>query len=129
MARQHAKQSKSQDAILVGGKHYVAVTESDLDQIFELLQLSPHPDITTLGAVSVRSVYIPSHGYGGMLYRNGEYCVVTCPDDEQDILQITKIFSVKFEGCYNIFLQGEQYKQAINTCTTHHTKDNALSCS
>lgn len=83
MARQHAKQSN-----ISWWKHYVAVTESDLDQIFELLQLSPHPDITTLGAVSVRSVYIPSHGYGGMLYRNGEYCVVTCPDDEQDILQI-----------------------------------------
>lgn len=79
------------DGILVGGKHYFALLHTDAQQVLDLLgtlALDVSISTTNIAAVFVRSVYMPSHGYNGTLYRVGEHCLLQDEQANQIIVRL-----------------------------------------
>ena len=88
------------------------LSDSDSEHIIKLLNI---PDTNeefkgSLAAVSVRSIYFPTHSYGGTLYRVGENCVVETSTDLL-IVQISQVFAVKVCGTYHSFICGQVFLQ------------------
>ena len=44
------------------------------------------------------------HGHNGMLYREGEFCIVMNTQGEQVVLRLCDIFSVNVNGVYHSFI-------------------------
>lgn len=97
--------------ILVGGKHYKELTVNDIQDVYALIECEePPPDAA--GGVFVRSVYM-AHGYNGMLYREGEFCIVSNSRGNQVVLEICEIFSLKISEVYhNYFIKGNVYDRS-----------------
>jgi hypothetical protein len=94
--------------ILVGGKHYKELTANDIQNTYALVECEePQPDAA--GGVFVRSVYMTQHGYNGMLYREGEFCIVMNSQGGRAVLKISEIFSLKISEVYNYFIKGYMY--------------------
>ena len=100
------------DGVLVGGKHYLLLPPHDTEQVYNLLNIT-RTDTLNLAGVYFRSVYMPSHGYDGMLYRVGEHCIVTNNGGEWVPIQIAKLFSVNVGGMYRMFCEGHVYEKVV----------------
>jgi len=84
--------------------------QSELSSIATLASVQPSNCPVTGGAYSVRSLYIPQHGYSGTLYRNNEHVLITSNEDHETIvLQISKIFVLYIDEAYRIFVTGSKY--------------------
>ena len=115
--------------MLVGGKHYRALSKTDIQSIYGLVNFNqPPPD--QAGGVFVRSVYMPQHSYNGMLYRIGEYCIVTNPEGSGcAIVKLDDIFSFKVDQVYHNFIQGYLYAQDDKNPLTHpHSGNPIVTC-
>lgn len=106
------------DAILVGGKQYEPVLQSDVESAFILTNKNPEMEESVLGGVGgifVRSVFIPKHGHEGTLYRVGEHCLVTDENEEQHVIKLSHIFTINILETYPIYIKGEVYLQVTDS--------------
>ena len=106
------------DAILVGGKQYDPVQQSDVHSAFTLTNKNPENEEAVLrgvGGIFVRSVFIPKHGHEGTLYRVGEHCLVTDENEEQHVIKLSHIFTINISGTYPIFVKDEVYLQVCDS--------------
>lgn len=61
-------------------------------------------------AAQFRSIFMPSHGHRGLLYRTGEYALVRQNDrSTQSVVRITNVLVVQSRNVYFNFVQGEKY--------------------
>lgn len=105
------------NAILVGGKQYEPVQQSDIESAFILTNRNPEMEeavIKGVGGIFVRSVFIPKHGHEGTLYRVGEYCLITDENEEQHAIKLSHIFTINISETYPIFIKGEVYLQVTD---------------
>lgn len=106
------------DAVLVEGKQYEPVQQSDIHSAFMLTNKNPEMEETVLrgvGGVFVRSVFIPKHGHEGTLYRVGEHCLVIEENEEQHVIKLSHIFTINISGTYPIYVKGEVYLQVSDS--------------
>ena len=91
------------ESVLVGGKHYRALSKIDIQHTYGLVNFNqPPPD--QAGGVFVRSVFMSKHSYNGMLYRIGEYSIATNPQGSGcAILKLNDIFSFKVDQVSRLF--------------------------
>ena len=106
------------DAILVGGKQYEPVQQSDVHSAFLLTNKNLEMEEAVLrgiGGIFVRSVFIPKHGHEGTLYRVGEHCLVTDENEDQHVIKLSHIFTINISGTYPIFVKGEVNLQVCDS--------------
>ena len=97
--------------VLVGGKNYRSMEQSDVDNANALTERDTSENTSAVHVgLFVRSIFLPKHGYGGTLYRVGEHCLAT-HNDEDIVIKISDIFSLCFSGTYYSFFKGGIYLQ------------------
>lgn len=113
-------------SVLVGGKHYQALSKTDIQRTYGLVNFNqPPPD--QAGGVFVRSVFMTKHSCNGMLYRIGEYCMVTNPQGSgRAIVKICDVFSFNVDQVYHNFIQGYLYAQDDEDPLTHPHSGNPI---
>jgi len=95
--------------VTVGGKHFFVVSEAELSTAYTLLCRQPPSSHTNIGGFSVRSLYIPNHGFNGVLYRVNEHAYVNISNPL--VIKISKIFSLHISGDHHVFLKGYLFNQ------------------
>ena len=76
---------------------------------YRLLNKQPPEFVGNTGGYSVRSVYIPQHGYSGVLYRTNEHVYINdvSTSGGNTVIKISKIFSLFInEEAYHVFVSG-----------------------
>ena len=103
--------SKSSTGVLVGKKTFVALDDSDISKC------CPHmlsEDLLPV-ASSSHSIFMPTHGYNGMLYRVGEFALVEDHEhrnapDSTAIIRISNLWIVRStDNRSSTFIKGEVY--------------------
>ena len=103
--------------MLVGGQHYVLLSAWESKEVLCQFPTSEQQKETAcLHATKYRSIFVPTHGYRGTLYRVNE-CILAQDDslDDMIILQISSIFSTKLSDKYHSFVTGEVYSHAADS--------------
>ena len=76
---------------------------------YRLLNKQPPEFVGNTGGYSVRSVYIPQHGYSGVLYRTNEHVYINdvSTSGGNTVIKISKVFSLFInEEAYHVFVSG-----------------------
>ena len=62
-------------------------------------------------ASSFHSIFMPSHGHNGLLYRTGEFVLVELAEEQQTVVRVGAIFAIKEPNTGNVFkcIKGEIY--------------------
>ena len=103
------KQTEASE-IADGGKHYYAVPIDEMATAYRLLNEQPPEFVGNTRGYSVHSVYIPQHGYSGVLYRTNEHVYVNDGSGGNTVIKISKIFSLLInEEAYHVFVSGFKY--------------------
>lgn len=96
------QQSQQRHSFLVGGQHSLVLGQSNCQKIADASDV----DVSDVGgdAFCCRSVWKPSHGYDGLLYREEEFVVVVKEGQGEAVAQISHIFPTAIAGVYQSYL-------------------------
>ena len=125
-AKELSENFHSIESILVGGKHYQAISTIVIQRAYGFVNFNELPP-DQAGAVFVRSVFMPKHSYNGMLYRVGEHCVIVNPQGTgRTIMRVCDVFSFNIDQIYHNFLERELYAQDDENPLTHSYSSNSI---
>ena len=107
-----AVQEQSAIGILVGGPGRFVLSNQMQHEIAAICNV-PDNDVVD-GATSYRSIWKPSHGFNGLLYRVKEDAIVVANQGGEICVQIQKIFRVSVAGKSQNFINCSVFKEVID---------------
>ena len=103
--------------ILVGGFHSYDLSQDTRQKVAECCETGVH-DVEESGNCC-RSVWIPGHGYNGLLYREKERVIAIIPAGEI-VAEIEDIFTVQVEGHSRAFFRAKKFEWSGNAINSDH---------
>ena len=107
-----AVQEQSAIGILVGGPGRFVLSNQMQHEIAAICNV-PDNDVVD-GATSYRSIWKPSHGFNGLLYRVKEDAIVVANQGGEICVQIQNIFRVSVAGKSQYFINCSVFKEVID---------------
>lgn len=102
----------STPGVFVGRQTYLALSSEDQALLCQCTSEKWSEDVIVS---HVRSIFMPTHGHSGLLYRVGEFAIVNLNNsDAQSVIRITDIFAARSNNvCFNC-IKGEMYDYILD---------------